>query len=149
MDINSPSQFNRLKKKTGFTIIEALTAIIILGICAVALFASLQLGFNLVNDIRENIIASSRIQEEMEELRKTFFSTLPSYGETSFGDPTDPQDSLSLLYNSSGTIKVDQYIDVDIVRVVITVSWYSRLNINKQNTKRMITLITRNGINSI
>ena len=136
--------FNYLKKKAGFTLVEAFIAVTILGFCALFLFISLYAGFNLVNDIRENIIASSIIQEEMEGLRKTFFAQLPAYGESTFSNS-----SLSLLYNTSGTIKVDQYIDDNIVRVIVTVTWYSRLKTDKQHEKRLATLITKNGINSI
>lgn len=138
-------QFNNIiKKKKGFTLIEAFASIIILSICAIALFASLYTGLNLVNDMRENIIASSIIQDEMEELRKTPFLSLPSSGTSAFSN-----DSLSLLYNSSGTRIVDSYIDANMVRVAIIVRWNSRLNTAKQNTKRVVTLITKNGINSI
>lgn len=144
MQINSPLQSNYIKKKVGFTIVEAFTAITVLGLCAVALFTSLQFGFNIVNDIRESIIASTILQEEMEELRRSSFANLPPYGTSPFYNG-----SLFLLHNSSGTIRVGQYIDTNIVRVTITVSWYSRLKTNKQNVKRVVTLITRNGINSI
>ena len=137
-------RLNSLKKKAGFTLVEAFIATIILGFCALFLFAALYAGFNLVNDIRENIIASSIIQEEIEGLRKTLFTQLPAYGESTFSNS-----SFSFLYNTSGTVKVDQYIDDNIVRVVVTVTWYSRLETDKQHVRRLATLITKNGINSI
>ncbi|MDD5680489.1 MAG: type II secretion system protein [Candidatus Omnitrophica bacterium] len=133
-----------LRKKSGFTLVEAFVAMSILTFCATALFASLYIGFNLVNDIREHIIASSIIQQEMESLRKTPFVTLPSYGDTPF-----TSSSLSRLYNSSAKVNIGQYVDSNIVRAVVTVTWYSRLNTTKQNVKKVITLITKNGINSI
>jgi len=142
---NLLSRFKYSKKKGGFTVVEAFIAIVILGLCAIALFTALNVGFHLVNDIRENIIASSIIQEEIEELRKSFFIKLPSYGESSFSN-----DSLSLLYNPSGTVNViDAYSNPNIVKIIITVRWYSRLNTTKQHIKRIATLITKNGINSI
>ena len=116
----------------------------ILVFCATALFISLYIGFNLVNDIRENIIASSIIQQKIEALRKTSFTGLPAYGDNSFTNS-----SLSKLYSSSANVNVGQYIDSNIVRVVVTVTWHSRLNTAKVNTKRVITLIAKNGINSI
>ncbi|MCG2704937.1 MAG: hypothetical protein L6309_02590 [Candidatus Omnitrophica bacterium] len=119
-------------------------AMTILAFCATALFASLYLGFNLVNDIRENIIASSIIQQKIEGLRKTFFVSMPVYGESTFADP-----SLSKLHNPSAKVNIDQYSDANIIRAAVTVTWYSRLNTSKQNTKRVMTLITKNGINSI
>ena len=133
-----------LRRKGGFTLLEALTAMTILAFCAAALFASLYLGFNLVNDIRENIIASSIIQQKMEDLRKTFFASMPVYGESTFTNS-----SLSKLYNSSAKVNVDQYADANIIRVVVTVTWYSRLNTTMGHTKKVMTLITKNGINSI
>lgn len=128
----------------GFTLLEVLIAMTILAFCAAALFASLYLGFNLVNDIRENIIASSIIQQKIESLRKTFFVSMPVYGESTFTDA-----SLSKLHNSSAKVNIDQYADANIIRTVVTVTWHSRLNTAKQNTKRVMTLITKNGINSI
>ncbi len=133
-----------LRRKSGFTLLEALTAMTILAFCTAALFASLYLGFNLVNDIRENIIASSIIQQKIEDLRKTFFTSMPAYGESTFTNS-----SLSKLHNSSAKLKIDQYADANIIRVVVTVTWYSRLNTSKENTKRAMTLIAKNGINSI
>jgi prepilin-type N-terminal cleavage/methylation domain-containing protein len=131
-------------EKAGFTLIEALVSIIILSICVVALFAGLHAGFTLVNEIRENIIASSILQEEIEELRKTVFSGIP--------DPFDNA-SLSLLTNATGEIKIEDtaYSGGDLVRVrvIVVITWNSRLRSDKQNTKRMATIITKNGINSI
>ena len=144
MHTDISTRFNCSKKKAGFTVMEALMAITILGICSAVLFSSLHLSFNLVDYIRESIIASSIIQEEMEELRKTFFVSLPPSGTSTFFNS-----SLSSLHNASGTIKTDEYIDSDIVRVVIIVTWESRLQAGKQYTKRTVTLITKNGINSI
>ncbi len=144
MVTNSLFQSNYLRGKRGFTIAEVLIAIIILTICVLALYSSLHVAFNLINDIRENIIASSIIQQEMESLRKTLFVSLPLSGQSTFSN-----DSLSSLYNASGTIKVDQYVDANIVRIVIAVIWYSRLETGKQKTKRVVTLIAKNGINSI
>lgn len=144
MEINLLSQFDLLKKRRGFTIIEAFIAIFILSLCVVVLFTSLNAGYNIVNDIRENIAASSILQEEMEKLRKTVFADLPPLGVSPFYN-----NSLSLLCNSSGTIKVDRYIDANIVRATFTVTWTTRLKTAKRNTKRIVTLIAKNGINSI
>ena len=141
---NLTEQSKRLKINAGFTIVEALMAIIILSICSAVLFSSLHLSFDLVNYIRENITASSIIQEEIEELRKTYFVSLPPLGTSAVSNS-----SLSSLYNASGVIKIDQYIDANIVRVAVAVTWESRLHIGRQYTKRIVTLIARNGINSI
>jgi type II secretory pathway pseudopilin PulG len=133
-----------LKTKNGFTIIEVFTAISILVFCSAVFFLSLYIGFNMVNDTRENIIASSIIQQKIEGLRKTFFTSLPAYGESAFSS-----DMLSRLNNSSAKVNVDQYIDANIIRAAVTVAWDSRLNGSKHNVKKAVTLITRNGINSI
>ena len=140
----SKTPSKKAESLTGFTLTEAFASVIILSICAIALFASLYTGLNLVNDMRENIIASSIIQDEMEKLRKTPFLSLPPSGTSVFYN-----NSLALLYNSSGTRIVDQYIDANMVRIAIIVRWNSRLNTDKQNTKRLVTLITKDGINSI
>lgn len=128
----------------GFTIVEVFVAISILIFCATALFISLYVGISLINDIRENITASSVIQQKIEDMRNTSFAGLPSYGDSPFVNM-----SLSELYDSSAKVNVEPYIDSNIVRVVVTVTWHSRLNTAKVNTKRAITLIARNGINSI
>ena len=135
---------NYLKTKKGFTLVEALAATCILAFCVGSLLLGLYNGYNLINEIRESIIVSSVIQEEIEELRKTFFTTLPPYGESSFFN-----NSLSLLYSASGTINVDQYLDENIARVLVKVTWHNRLKPEKQNVKKVVTLIARNGINSI
>ena len=144
MKTDSIFHLNSLKKKSGFTIIEAITALVILCISAIAIFSSLHAGFSLINDIRENIIVSSCIQEELEELRKTIFVSLPSVGTTTFYN-----NSLSTLRNPSGTVTVDEYSGSNILRVTIAVTWQSPLKQNRYHTKRVVTLIARNGINSI
>lgn len=135
---------NPAVNNSGMTILEVITAIALLAIAAGSIFMALFLGIDIVNETRENIIASSIIQQEIETLRKTFFVSLPGYGSTNFSSG-----SLPLLYNSTGTVKIDPYIDTNIVRVVVEVKWFSRLNTSKLHVQRAATLITKNGINSI
>ena len=147
MLINFFHRSSFLKKKTGFTLTEALIAIILLSICAMGFFASLHTGFKITNEIRENMIATSIIQEEIEELRRTSFDSLPASGAFT-------NSNLSLLdttsNNASGTIERDTYeSSSDLARIVIKITWYSGFNPDKENIKRVITLIARNGINSI
>jgi len=133
-----------LKRRKGFTLIEAFTALIVLGISAAALLASLYMGLNIVNDVREHVIASSIIQEEMEVLRKTSFAALPATG-------TDTIQNIRLdqLSNANGSITVGNYIDSDSKRISIVVTWDSPLDPNRHNTKRAVTIFTKDGINSI
>lgn len=84
-----------LRGVTGFTLVEVFVAMSILVFCVATLFISLYAGFNLINDIRENIIAPSIVQQKIEDLRKTSFTALPAYGDNSFANS-----SLSKLYNS-------------------------------------------------
>jgi prepilin-type N-terminal cleavage/methylation domain-containing protein len=127
----------------GYSLLETLVAISVLALCAAGIFSSVYAGFNLVNDVRESITASSIIQQKIEEFRKTFFANMPPYGERPFLNP-----ALAKLSNASATTDIGPYIDANIVEVVITVKWNSRLG-GRQNEKRAATLITRNGINSI
>ena len=134
----------RLRSKAGLTIVEVITAMVIFTISMLGIFASLTTGFRLVNDTRENIIASTVIQEEIEELRRSFFASLPALGESAFANS-----SLSSLKNASGAIDIREYMNDDMVRVVVTVTWEAPLIAGKINTKRVVTLITRGGINAI
>ena len=135
----------RDKRISGLTIIEAAMATAVLVLCTAALFVSLHMSFTIANDVRENMLASSIIQEEIEELRKGFFANVE--------DPSDPpdfsNDRLASLANSSGTIIVQQFGDDDIVRVTVIVSWRNQLKPAKQNTKSIATLIARNGIHAL
>ncbi len=128
--------------KRGFTLVEALIAVTLLAICAWALFASLQAGITLASDVRDHITASCIIQREVEIVRKTAFASL-----------ADKTFTTSLLENASGSVDVQQYSTgiptSEMVRVVITLTWTSRLNPSKQYTKRIATLVTKNGINAI
>ena len=133
-----------LKNKAGITITEVIIAILLLTFGTVGLFASLSAGFDLVSDIRENIVASSVIQEEMEELRKTSFDDLPPFGTSAFANG-----SLASLHNAAGSIDVDPYLDSNTKMIVITLIWNPRSNSAKQFTKKLVTVITRTGINSI
>lgn len=145
MLINFFHRSSFLKKKTGFTLIEALIAIILLSICAMGFFASLHTGFKITNEIRENMIATSIIQEEIEELRKTSFDNLPTSltnSRLSLLDTTSNDASLTIIQDSYESSS-------DLARIVIKITWYSGFNPDKENIKRIITLIARDGINSI
>ncbi len=128
----------------GFTILEALLAVMVAVLCSFFLFAAVNFGTTIIHDTRDHILVSTILQQETEKLRKRLYEALPPYGTTSFANA-----SLNDLLSASGTVTAEQYGDVDITRITYTVTWSSRLSPSRTYTKSLVTLCTRNGINSL
>jgi len=129
----------------GFTILEALIAIVLFIVSAVSIFAAVGTGMNTVRDIKENALASAALQAQIETVRSN--SNLPAVGTYNFNNTP-----LSNLVNGIGTVSVNQYdvnLDANLLIVVIRVTWDSRLQSTKHNTKRLGALIANKGLGTI
>ena len=138
----------QLSNKKGFSLIEALSASIIMAIGLLAVVAAIYLQTTTLNKNREQTIASLTAQGEIENIRGMKFSDILAL--TSFDKDDAP--GLEYLHYGSGDGQGDIEVDSagftsnsNIKRVSITVTWSS---INGTTLKKtMATLITKNGIN--
>lgn len=138
----------RLSNKKGFTLIEVLSASVIMAIGLLAVITAIYSQTTFLNENREQTIASLTAQGEIENIRGMKFSDILAL--TSF-DKDDAPGLAYLHYGSGfgkGDIKVDDAgftSDSHIKRVSVTVTWNS-IN-GKTLQKTMATLVTENGIN--
>ena len=129
----------RLSNKNGFTLGEALSSAIILGIGLIIVAVVFFEEVRTINRLRETTIAALSIQEEIEEVRAKPFDDILGLG-SSF-----TASGFTYLENPVGTIVVDSiYGDNNIRRISVTVAWTSLYGGTLQ--KSLVTLITRKGI---
>ena len=126
------------RKKDGFTFIEVLVTMLILGVVLIALLSCFIYGFNIIFRMRQMSIATQSIQEELELIRNMPFDDILSL------DSSFTNESLSLLENSSGIISVEDSTGDDIKKLTVSVLWSFR---GRQMRKDIVTYVTRKGIN--
>ena len=140
-------RINILSNKKGFTLVEALSASVIMAIGLMAVMAAIYLQNTVLNKDREQTIATLTAQGEIEFLRGKPFDDIVT---ESFYEGDAP--GLGYLRYGSGHGKGDIVVgpadftsDTNIKKVSVIVTWNS---INGNTLQRsMATLVTRNGIN--
>jgi len=128
----------RKKREDGFTFIEVLVTMLILGVVLIALLSCFLHGFNVISRMRQMAIATQCIQEELELIRNMSFDDILSL-EASFTN-----ESLSLLEDSSGILSLEDSGGSDIKKLTVSVIWsYNGIQIRRD----IVTFVTRKGIN--
>ena len=127
------------KKVGGFTLIEVLITMLILGVVLMALITCFIYGFNVLTRTRQTAIAAQCVQKELEAIRNMSFSQVSALG-TSW-----THQSLAKLENAQGALSVqDSGLGNDIKKLTVSVTWtYRRRNMRDE----IVTYITRDGIN--
>ncbi|MDD5556948.1 MAG: type II secretion system protein [bacterium] len=120
--------------RSGFTLIEVLIAIIILGISFGALAAAFSTGLMGVRAARETSTAVHAAQQEIENMRNMSFSAI--------------QTRLFTVPSINGAGTVTSQLEggtTDLKKVAVNVSWVS--GGRRPMSVSMATYFTRNGIN--
>lgn len=126
----------RLNRRTnGFTLIEALITIFIIGI-AFLLYYSAMRNTYLSRDARDEEIALHIAAGKMEDLRAGGYAALPSSG--SFSDS-----QLSSLPSSAASMTIADY-NAQTKEVTVTVSW-TEPAVGTSRNVTLSTLITNTG----
>ena len=127
-------------EKKGFTLIEVLSATLILTVALLGVASSFSRGSVFISEIRERYVATQAAQEEIELIRDMSFNNILALG-SSFTAA-----GFSSLNTPTGTVIVDDpYSDSNIRRVTVTVDWISSRGRNL--SRNLVTLVTREGIN--
>lgn len=109
-----------VRKKTGFTLIEVVIAMLVVFIAVIGLLAAYASSFELVETARNTTYALNEAQEMIEEIRgHNFFDIFDDYDDTNF-----TVDGIS-AGNSNGLVEVDD-TDPDLLAVTVTVCWRQR-----------------------
>ena len=127
----------RRKKDEGFSLIELLIAMAVLGIMSMTLIGVLVHGFSLLSRTKQTTLATQICQEQVEIIRNKPFDAILTLG-TTF---TNGQ--LVSLLNGQGTQAVEASVGSEIRKLTVSVSWYFR---GQTMRKDVVTLITRSGI---
>ena len=124
--------------KKGFSLIEVLIAVFILGIVSLTLISVFIYGFNVVYKTKQIALATQIAQEEVEVIRNMNFDDILSL------DSSFSHDSLSELVNGVGTLSLQDGPGIDIKKLTVSVTWNYRGTTQK---KDVVTFITREGVN--
>src|SRR6266404_6718472 len=125
--------------KDGFTLLEAMTATLILGFVLASVLTVLSQCARYLTDIRRTARASQVLQQEMEYVRLLDWNALQSLT----NQFTDPSDSKHIY---AGTIATSAYSSfgttTTVEEVTLTVTWTNQVNRILTNT---LTTLVGNG----
>lgn len=131
--------------RQGFSLIEVVMAVFILGLSVAGCLVSLQMAFGMVESARDQTLASQFLQAEIETLRLknwSQLSVLPAQEE--FAIHGDFGGEVAQRY--SCTRRIEQARSgVAVKRVVVQASWTTRNGVDRELTYE--TRISQNGIN--
>lgn len=147
------------KHTKGFSLIEVLATIFILGAILISLLGVFVYGFNLVSRTRQTNLATQIAQEEVERFRNMDFDLIisgtsattdlstfsPSEYPSLFGPSPDYN---LLLVNGTQTVTVepvDEAIEDEIKKLTVTITWVYR-TVTQQ--KHIVTYLYNDGISN-
>jgi Tfp pilus assembly protein PilV len=121
--------------ESGFTLVEALLSILILGISLINIAMVFSDGIVFISKMKEISIATQDAQAEMEKIRDMNFSSIASHTFTPAG-----------LTNPTGTVTVSSApgADSNMKSVTVKVTWTSYLGTTVKRS--LVTFVTNEGI---
>ena len=137
------------RRQSAFTLIEAVTAVGIVGIVSVTLYAGLAQSFNAIENSRLELRATQILTEKLEAMRLFNWDQVNKSGfvPITFTERYLPSESGSVLY--SGTVTITSapvpsaYADT-MCKVVARITWVNGNGGARQ--KQMETLISQYGV---
>lgn len=135
---------NKFSKKAGFTLVEVVVSMVLLGIIFASAFSSYILGLRMINDAREEVRASQIIQSEIERLRTKNWIQLQKYNTGEFFTPQGEflkefsEDYISYRY-------VIPITNADQMIIAVRVQWKAQSG--RTNIRWFNTVFTKNGLN--
>ncbi|PIQ89019.1 MAG: hypothetical protein COV72_05090 [Candidatus Omnitrophica bacterium CG11_big_fil_rev_8_21_14_0_20_42_13] len=110
--------FKRKLPKAGFTLIEIVIAMLIIGIALTGLLATYLTCFELVETARNTTYALNGAQKKLEEIRDHNFSDIYTYYTN---NPNFAVDGIA-IGDSNGLVEVDN-TNPDLLLVTVTACW--------------------------
>ena len=149
MRVISATLTKRSKAGAAFTLIEILTAIGIVGIVSVSLYAGLAMSFESVHNSRLELRATHILTEKLEAIRLFNWEQVktPGFIPDKFTERFEPTDPSSVLYtgeiNLTNAAVAGASYESTMRKVVAQVTWEGT---HGKCTKRMETFISEYGI---
>jgi len=138
----------RRQGESGFTLVEVITAVGIVGIVSVSLYAGLASSFNAVENSRLELRATQILTEKLEAMRLFNWDQVNASGfiPITFTENYLPSQSSSVVYSGSVSItnaSVPSAYDSTMRKAVAQITWTNGVGVRH---KRMETLISQYGI---
>lgn len=134
-------RFSRVR--SGFTILEAMIASIILGLALASVVAVASQCLRYLTDIRRTARASQVLQQKMEDIRLLSWSQLTSLTNIF----TDPNDTNHIYAGKIVQTAADSYSGTTtVMKVTLNVTWTNQ-TAHKVVTNSLSTLISNGGLN--
>ncbi len=134
----APSPIPGSRRRRGFSLIEVMIAMVVLGIILLTLISVFVYGYNVIARTKQLAIATQVCQAEVERIRNLAFDSLTGLG-SSFTDP-----KLSALINGQGVRVLESGAGADMRKLTVSVAWTYR---GQPMRKDLVTFITREGVN--
>ena len=120
-----------VRKKTGFTLIEVVIAMLVVFVAVIGLLAAYASSFELVETARNTTYALNEAQEKIEELRGHTFTDIYTYYTTPPNDrfdvdgisATDGEGSIEIINDGSDP---QGLTSANLLQVTVTVCWSQR-----------------------
>ncbi|MFC2169761.1 type II secretion system protein [Acidobacteriota bacterium] len=133
------------KKRAGFSLVEVLLSIVILGILVVCLLPAVIYGFNILSRMQQVALATQIGKEQVEVIRNMTYNDIEALGNATTSFSHDDLDRPT-LHNSTGSFIVEEIAGTlgNIKKLTVTITWDYR---ERTLRKDITTYITRDGIN--
>lgn len=139
----------------GFTFVETLVAVLTGAVMLTALYSSFTFGVGAVKLTRENLRATQIMLQQLETLRLSSFSAIPTGTFTDYYDPTGVTNGThGAIYTITVTTNTPTSADMPVqpvyymskmLKVTVTATW---TNSSQVRTRSLQTYASQNGIQS-
>ena len=115
-------KFKLFREQKGFTLIEVLVAVGILGFIGVAVIAALDTNSRAARTLDEQVVAVNLATAHLEAIRElSYAATYPNAGD-SITIPFQYSVDINTEFSSDGTTWVSSYIDETLQKITVKVS---------------------------
>jgi type II secretion system protein I len=114
-------KIKRILSKKGFSLVELMVALAILGIAALGIFKAYTVGFQSMTDAKDRTVATNIAQKKLEEIKNSVSVAYPYYS-IGYQELNGKTFTIIVATNSK---------EENLEQVIVTVSWKNRNEIEK------------------